>query len=69
MEKSWLTSFQLCLYYYADVHVWSAEKPKPDLPDCMLAMTMHVMFASQQSSDSRGVCLYCREIGMIYMRH
>ena len=42
----------------------TGPKPlKPDLPD------YHVMFASQQSSDCRDVCLHCREMGMIYMHH
>ena len=73
------TTLHVLLIPSADVRVWSAEKwPGLNLTcltacyDYLISSSEHVMFASQQPSDCdflRGVCLHCREMGMIYMRH
>ena len=57
---------------HADIHIWSAEKwPCLNLT-CLTACHGHAMFASQRPSDCdflTGVCLHCREMSIIYMRH
>ena len=67
-EKAWLSTCKsypfLSKCACRCARLVTGPKPlKPDLPD------YHVMFASQQSSDCRDVCLHCREMGMIYMHH
>ena len=83
LEKAWLNSFYTsttphdcvikskCERRCACLGCRKVIRPKPDLPDRLLAMTIHVMFASQPSDCDflRGVCLHRSEMGMIYMRH
>ena len=79
LEKAWLTSF----YIYNSTCIINSKcrcaclvcrkvtMHEPDLPDCLLwpcsvristTKWLHVNFL-------RGVCLHCREMGMIYMCH
>ena len=64
------TSLWVLLIQSAHVHVWFAEKWLDLNLTCLTACFGNVMFAAYQPSHFlRGVCLCCREMSVIYMRH